>query len=210
MGGTFASGAIQDADVSGQPLDANGQPTSPQFRWKTIGMSVRSEVTSQGGTSISTAQSGNGCIEDSSGLASAMDPRLANSMFPSHLPWLMLQILLKATDRPLVVISDTGSQTMVHLQSVKLASDQTPISETRQDWYVDMTTGLPTRVDYVIPSSSGSDGTGTDQFTSWQKRATVLIPQLIQITQNGNSLSTVSLGAPSFNQGLAPSMFQLA
>jgi hypothetical protein len=210
MGGQAAFSAIQDAVVSAQTIDGSGQPTLPEMTWKTIGIAIRSEVTSQGGTAIATAQNGTGYVEDSSGLVSAMDSRMANSMFPSHLPGVMLLNLLNATDRTLAIVSDgISGQSVLHIQSVRLASDKTPISETQQDWYVDTATGLPIRVDYAIPASSGQDGAGTIQFVNWQKTSTVLVPQTIQMSQNGGSPSTVLLGVPSFNQGLTSSIFQL-
>jgi hypothetical protein len=208
MGGAPAFSAIQDATVSGQTVDGNGQPISPQITWESIGISIRSAVTSQSGTSISTAQNGVGYVESPSGTVSAMDSRTANSMFPPDMPGAMLLYLLNATNYTLTTISDSGP-TVIHFQSVELSSNLTPISETQQDWYVDTGTGLPTQVVYVIPSTSGPDQTGTIQFTSWQKTSTVLVPQTIQMSQNGGSPTTMILAMPSFNQGLSTSIFQL-
>lgn len=67
MGGAPAFSAIQDATVSGQTLDGNDQPTSPQITWESIGIAIRSAVTSQTGTSSYTAQKGIGYIENPSG-----------------------------------------------------------------------------------------------------------------------------------------------
>jgi hypothetical protein len=205
MGGQPAFAAIQDAVITAQAQDADGQPTSPQFTWKSIGVSLRTETTSPDGNTITTAQGGAGYLEDSSGAVSSMDQRLANSIFPHHLPGVILLYLLNAPDRSLSVISDTGAtQNLVHVQSVQILSDQTTVSETQQDWYIDMNTGLPTRVDYVIPGQSGSDATGTVQFTSWQKTATVLIPQVLQDVQG-----TILVGTPAFNQGLSTAILTL-
>jgi hypothetical protein len=194
--------------VSGQTVDGNGQPISPQTTWESIGIAIRSAVTSQSGTSIYTAQNGVGYIESPSGTVSAMDSRTANSMFPLDMPGMMLLYILNATNYTLAIVSDSGNS-VIHFQSVELSSNQTPISETQQDWYVDTGTGLPTQVVYVIPSTSGPDQTGTIQFTSWQKTSTILAPQTIQMSQNGGSPSTMILAMPLFNQGLSTSIFQM-
>jgi hypothetical protein len=90
-------------------------------------------------------------------------------------------------------------------------SDPTLTPVTQQDWYVDMNTGLPTRVDYYLPNITNSalDGTATILFTSWQKTPTILVPQTIQMLTNGTQVSTVTLGIPQFNQGLSATIFQL-
>jgi hypothetical protein len=210
MGGSATFNAIQDATVSGQAEDSNGQPISPLITWQSIGIAIRSQVTSSAGTTINAAQNGVGYIESPSGSVSAMDTRTANSMFPPDLPGVMLNYLLNAPNCSLAIISDSnGNPSVIHVQAVMLASDQTPITETQQDWYIDTTTGLPTQVIYVIPNASGPDGTGTFQFTSWQKTPTVLIPQTIQMSLNAGSPTAIVLAAPSFNQGLSTSIFQL-
>jgi hypothetical protein len=210
MGGPSNFSAVRDTVMTAQTLDRNGQSAAPQITWKTSGLSVRCETTFPSGTSIYTVQNGIGHAKDTSGSVSAMEPRMASSIFPPDLPGVVLLYLLNAADRTLTIVSDNGSNpSMIHIQSVKLASDQTPISETQQDWYVDTKTGLPTRVDYVIPNSSAPDGSGTIQFTSWQKTSTLLVPQTLQTSQNGSPPTTLVLGAPSFNQGLAASLFQL-
>jgi hypothetical protein len=139
-----------------------------------------------------------------------MDTRTANSMFPPDMPGIVLSYLLNASNCSLTIVNDNGANpTVVHIQAAMLGSNQTPISETQQDWYVDTTTGLPTQVNYVIPSTSGPDQSGTIQFTSWQKTPTVLVPQTIQMSQNGGSPNTMNLAIPSFNQGVSSSIFQL-
>jgi hypothetical protein len=209
MGGDPAFSAIQDVTVSAQAQDANGQAALPDMTWKSMGMSIRTEVTTEAGTSITTAENGAGFVEDVSGTVLASDTRLANSAFPHHLPGIVLHSLLSAPDRSLAIVSDTNDESIVHIRSVRVLSDQTVVPETQEDWYVDLNTGLPSRVDFVIPATSGSDVTGSVNFVSWQKTSTVLIPQTIQDVQNDAIQDTFVLGAPAFNQGLTDANFQL-
>jgi hypothetical protein len=203
MGGQPAFAAIQDAVVTAQIRGADGQPTT--FTWKSIGMSLRAEVAAPTGLTISTAQGGTGYLEDVSGAVTSMDGRLANSTFPHHLPGVALLFLLNAPDRNISVISDNpDNPNLVHVRSVQVLSDQSTVTETQQDWYIDLTTGLPVRMDYVIPAQSGEDTSGTVTFTSWQRSATVLVPQVLQDVQG-----TITVGVPQFNQGLSTAIFTL-
>ena len=198
MGGQPALAAVQDAVVTAQIQGAaDGQPGTTQFTWKSIGLALRTEATASSGNTISTSQGGIGYIEDATGTVSSMDQRLGHSIFPHHLPGIALLYLLNAPDRSLSIISDTSATpNLVHVLSVQVLSDQSTVYETQQDWYIDMSLGLPTRVDFVIPAPSGPDGTGSVQLISWQKTSTLLMPLTIEVTENGGTPSAISVGTP--------------
>jgi hypothetical protein len=211
MGGATAYSSIQDATVTGQTNAPDSLPTG-QITWQTIGVSIRSATTSQSATTVYAVQSGSGSVEDASGSVAPMDARQALTIFPYHLPGVVLLYLLNASDRSLSVIQDTGTTpNIVHVRSLKQMSDPTLTPVTQQDWYIDMSTGLPSRVDYYLPNVADptQDGTATILFTSWQKTPTVLMPQTLQIQNNGSPLNSVTLSAGQFNQGLSATIFQL-
>jgi len=212
MGGTSSFTSIQDTTVTGQASAGSPPNSVGQITWMTIGMSIRCATVPPTGNSIYTDQNGAGYVEDASGNVAPMDSRLALTLFPFHLPGAVLLNLLNAANETLSVVADTGSTpNIVHVRSLVQMSDPTLTPVTQQDWYVDMNTGLPTRVDYYLPNITNSalDGTATILFTSWQKTPTILVPQTIQMLTNGTQVSTVTLGIPQFNQGLSATIFQL-
>lgn len=205
MGGTTAFTTIQDATVT-------CQTSAGQITWQSIGMSIRYTSTSRSGNSIYTDQSGTGYVEDSSGNVSPMDPRLALTLFPFDIPGAVLNYLLNASNETLSVVQDAGANpSIVHVRSLIQMSDPSLTPVTQQDWYIDMSTGLPSRVDYYLPNAANPalDGTATILFTSWQKTPTVLIPQTYQLLNNSAAVNTVTLGTPVFNQGPPATIFQL-
>ena len=214
MGGSTAFNSIQDATVTGQVSATNATPSAPatQIMWQTIGMSIRCSTTSQSGTSLYTVQNSAGYVEDSSGNVSPMDSRLALTLYPFHLPGAVLNFLLNAPNESLSVIQDAGaSANIVHVRFLQQMSDPTLTPLTQQDWYIDTNLGLPNRVDYYLPNvtNPAQDGTATILFTSWQKSPTILMPQVMNTLQNGTSTSSITVGAPQFNQGLTASIFTL-
>jgi hypothetical protein len=213
MGGQPAFSAIQDATAIGQSQKStNGGGSSGQITWKTVAMAVRCETATSSGTSIYTVSNGVGYLEDTSGNVSPMNQRLALSTFPYVMPGIVLSYLLSTPSESLSVIQDQGARSsMIHIQAIMQLSDPSLASATKQDWYIDLNTGLPSRVDYslVDPAALSPDGTTTVLFNSWQKTSTILAPQTIQILQNGTAQSAVMLGAPVFNQGLQQGMFTL-
>lgn len=141
-----------------------------------------------------------------------MDARLALTLFPFDIPGAVLNYLLNAPNDTLTVVQDSGANpNIVHVRSLIQMSDPTLTPVTQQDWYIDMTTGLPSRVDYYLPNATNPalDGTATILFNSWQKTPTVLVPQTYQLLNNGTAVDSVALGVPVFNQGLTASIFQL-
>jgi hypothetical protein len=214
MGGTFSFGSIQDVTVSAKAYGPTSTSSAPagQITWTTIGTSIRSVTTSQSGNSAYTDKNGTGLVEDASGNVSPMDPRLALTLFPYHLPGVVLVNLLNATNESLSVVQDAGaSPTVIHVRFLQQLSDSSLIPLTQQDWYIDTKTGLPSRVDYYLPNAANPslDGIATVLYTSWQKTPTILMPQTLQNLNSGAALSTITVGAPQFNQGLSASIFQL-
>lgn len=214
MGGTYSFSSIKDARVTAQAYTPNSINTasSGQITWMTIGTSIRSVTTAQSGNSAYADQNGAGLVEDASGNVSPMDSRMALTLFPYHLPGVVLFNLLNASNESLSVVQDAGaSTTIVHVRFLQQLSNSSLIPLTQQDWYIDMTTGLPSRVDYYLPNTTSPslDGTATVLFTSWQKTPTILMPQTLQTLNNGTAQSTITVGVPQFNQGLSASIFLL-
>lgn len=211
MGGQASLGTIHDATFLGQSL---GPPTdsssAAQITLKSIGTGIRCETALVNTRTVYTSNNGTGYLEDPSGTVSPLDSRLALSIAPLHLPGVIFLYLLDAPDQSLSVVQDVDPS-IVHIRTMKQLSDPDLESATQQDWYINTKTGLPSRVDYVIPNAANSsqDSAASEVFTSWQKTAVALVPQSIQILQNGAVRQTVTFGAPAFNQGLSETIFTL-
>jgi hypothetical protein len=175
-------------------------------------MSLRTETTIKGATSISTVQNWQGLQEDASGVVTPMDSGLALTAFPFHLPGAVLLYLLNASDRSLQLISDTETDShLIHIQSESQAVDPTLTALTLQNWYFDSRTGLPSRVDYASPDPANPNRSGIASvvFLSWRKTPSTLVPQSIQLLQNGALVATVNVEPPQYNQGLTKAIFNL-
>jgi hypothetical protein len=180
MGGTTSFRSIKDATVTAQANPPNPLMNAPagQITWMTIGMSIRSATTTQSEKSVYTVQNGKGLVEDASGKVTPMDSRLALTLFPFHLPGAVLLNLLNTSNESMSVVQDAGASTnIVHVRFQEQMSDPSLAPVTQQDWYIDMRTGLPSRVDYYLPNITNPslDGTATILFTSWQKTPTILM-----------------------------------
>jgi hypothetical protein len=214
VGGATSFASIQDVAVTAQTYALRSPSSLPtgQVTWMTIGMSTRCATTARSGKSIFTVQNGTGSVEDASGDAYPMDSRLAQTISPYHLAGVALLNLLKASDESLAVVQDSGANTnVVHVRFQKHMSDPSLTPVTQQDWYIDMTTGLPARVDYYLQdiTNPSLDRTATVLFSSWQKTPSILMPQTLRTLNNGTAVNNLTLGTPQFNQVLSASIFQL-
>ena len=146
-------------------------------------------------------------------MVTPMDSSFAVTLFPYHLPGEVLLYLLSAADRSLRIVSDNGTDdNLIHVQTESQAVDSTLTAFTLQDWYFDPRTGLPSRVDYVLPgsASSNSNGTASIVFLSWQKTPASLVPQSIQLSvKRHNYRDRKSSGLLSTTFGLTTAIFQL-
>jgi len=212
MGGLAAWSQVTDATVKGQFQSPASSDTHERVTWKSRGMSIRYEYSSPDGKSVAVVDQGKGHRQDSTGNVTEMDHRVSLTLFPAHLPGVALLSLLNSPDRSLSVVPATGSESnTIHVRSEKQMAKPGFSRITRQDWYFDLTTGLPIRVEFYLPDLKNQrfDGTATVTYTRWQTASSIQIPQTMQILYDGVLQSTVSLGAPSFNQGLSVSDFQL-
>jgi len=212
MGGQAAFGAIQDVTVSGQSQSSDQSAPADQFVWKSIGMSVRHEYSMPDGTHTSSVSQGKGQSKDPSGKISTIDSRASLTIFPYHMPGSVLLSLLNSADRSLSLVSDpTDDGNLIHLRSVQQLPQPLLGPITRQDWYIDPASGLPVRVSFYLPDlkSQRLDGTATIVFTNWQTAASIQVPQSMQLFYDGVLQDTITLGSPTFNQGLSASVFRL-
>jgi hypothetical protein len=213
MGGQPTITAVNDATFIGQYQGSAGSASdSGQVTWKSIGVSVRCDTSSAAGSSTFTVQNGSGLVENTAGNVTPMDSRLALTLYPFHLPSVVLLYLLNDPNHSLAVIQDTGSTpNIVHIQAQTQMSNPALTPFTRQDWYIDTSLGLPTRVTYYLPNTTNPalDGTASVVFSSWQPTSSSYSPRDIQILNNGTQVSSVRFGVPQFNLGLQSAIFQL-
>jgi hypothetical protein len=212
MGGRSAIASIQDVTITGQSQSSDPNKPDDRLVWKSKGMSIRYENTTQDGHSIVVVHRRNGSRQDSSGKVNAMAHRVSITLFPSHLPGTVLLSLLNSPDCSLSVVDDPNSESnTTHIRSEKQMAQKGFTRLTRQDWYFDRSTGLPVRVEFYLPDMKNQqlDGTATVVYTEWQTVSSILIPRSLQLLYDGNLQSTVTLETPTFNQGIPASAFQL-
>ena len=213
MGGQPTITGVSDATFIGQYQgSATSASDSGQVTWKSIGVSVRCDTSSVTGGSTFTKQNGSGFVESTSGNVTPMDSRLALTLYPFHLPSVVLLYLVNDPNHSLAVVQDTGSTpNIVHIRTQVQMGNAALTSVTQQDWYIDTNLGLPTRVTYYLPNTTNPalDGTASIIFSSWQTTSSSYSPRDIQILNNGTQVSSVHFGAPQFNLGLQSAIFQL-
>ena len=178
LGGPTAFAAIQDSTVSGQSQPSDPSLPTDQFIWKSVGMAIRQEYAMSDGTHISAVIQGKGQSKDPSGQIAPIDGRASLTIFPYHLPGVVLLSLLNSANATLSLISDpTNDGNLIHVRSIRLLSHPLLSPLTRQDWLFDPVSGLPVRVSFCLPDlkSQRLDGTATVTFTGWQSASSVTV-----------------------------------
>jgi hypothetical protein len=82
---------------------------------------------------------------------------------------------------------------------------------TPQDWYFDLSSGLPLRVEFRIPANeNAADLTkGSYEFSDFRLANGILTPFQVSFSQDRLPLRVISFESVTFNVGVPPSVFDV-
>jgi hypothetical protein len=209
LGGVSAAAAIQDFSIQGtEEYAANPDPTPATFTWLNSGVEFSFTVQNANGTY--TALSGHGTpAQLKHGSWIPLPPYVARSVLALHNPVFVLYTELLNQNYSLqyvgAAVVDNKPAIQIHTAD---NSDATGQYVTRQEWYFDLTSFLPVRVEYKIPDERNVQGstTGSEEFSNYQSVSGLVVPY--QITIEVLHLQLIAnVTSVIFNSGLPPSIF---
>jgi hypothetical protein len=144
------------------------------------------------------------------GKVSRINYHVARGNFPYYLPGLLLS---RELANPNFTVKFVGSANIdgrqaiqIHLSdgSEKLASLVTP-----QEWYFDLSSGLPLRVEFRIPLNENAAAfiKGSYDFSDFRTVSGMLTPFQISFSQERLPLRIISFNSVTFNTAVSPSVF---
>jgi hypothetical protein len=211
MGGTAAAASVTDTIVTGTIAPASGSAVKGGgFTWKTSGSNFRYEV--QSGTSSLVLVSGqDGAAVTRNGTSSALSPHMAQASPPLHLPGLILARVLDSKDYTVILVGK-DEVNGVAATKIRISLDTDLISSlvTPQDWYFDMATGLPLRVENRLPDQRHPENyaTAAEEFSDFRIVSGLLAPFRIKTYEEGKFLAEAAIAAVVFNSGVALTEFR--
>lgn len=212
MGGAAVAG-IQDctAQASVQPTpDAHSSPYT--ITYKNSGDKFRYESARDGITTLTASDGHQYSRQVGTGKVERLLGHLLFAEFPKHLvAWVLYQRLQNQNYSLYYAGTATVNGRGVVRVSTRRESDSDWASLTAQVWSFDATTGLPVRVDWVIPLAQNADETvnATLEFSNYQQISGVLVPFQIITTVGGIKIDTTTLTGATLNSGISSTQFQL-
>lgn len=210
MGGRTAIGQIRDCVAQGTVQAAEGSSlTSGGFVWKNAGAEFRYENPGSAGAQVTVSGHGrpasveNGELQRLSGNATA-------AHIPSHL---IAAVLFKELANPTYLITVDGLGTVGERQVIRVRTvwelNDATASVSPQVWFLDVSTGLPLRVEYRIPEISDALNylTGAIEFSDFRNVSGVVVPFRITTYTEGDWESTITINSIALNTGISPLEF---
>jgi hypothetical protein len=221
MGGTTAIGAIKTVAASGSvstvpSSDTTSTTDTQSTKPFTMSLSIngsffefRRESGSPGNTSIFASGHGSPGYQNHGTKARPLSQHVTIAALPYDLPAILLFAELSDPNFSLRFIPTSGTD----LAHVEITNESTPFLKKllRQDWYFDPATGLPTRVDYLVPSTLDAFTTipATCTYGTFARTEGVLFPSSILASEDGKQIAQVIISTVTTNSSLAESMFDL-
>lgn len=209
MGGTVAVAAIQDTSVQGtiQDQGSSGSPTQ-SFTWMSSGGQFRTQVATATDTRIYVSGYGSP-VDQEDGVNTAIPFFVAQANLPYEVPAL---VLLNEVNNPNYTLSYVGTTTIngnpaIHVHACD-DTDYTSYLVTPQEWYFDASTGLPVRVEYLLPQNTTPQNSWSlsIDFANYTATGGILVPY--QLTMNaGPVVEIATVNSVAFNSGLSASLF---
>jgi len=209
MGATNSTSVILDCAVTGASESDSNPEVQKNFTWTIAGDEFRFEVSSANGTDLFV--SGHGTPANvSNGKVSAINYHVARANLPYYLPGLLLSRELANSNFTVKYVGTAragGRQAVqVHLSdgSDKIASLVTP-----QEWYFDVSSGLPLRVEFHIPTNAnaGDLTKGRFDFSDFRSVGGILTPFQISFSEEPLPHRVIRFNSVRFNVGVSPSVF---
>jgi hypothetical protein len=209
MGATNSASTIHDCVLTGTS-DSDSNPDLRKNLTQTIaGEEFRFEMNSAKGSGFFV--SGHGTPANSfNGKTTRINYHVARANLPFYLPGLLLSRELSNSNYSVkyVGVSTVGGRraAQIHLSD---GSDRVAVLVTPQEWYFDLSSGLPLSVEFHIPTNeNAADITkGTYDFSDFRLVNGMLTPFQISFSQEHLPVRTISLNSVTFNAGVSPSIF---
>jgi len=206
LGGMAPVTSIKDSIVIGASAPAPGSSTKPTtFVWKDAGGEFREEVEEGANTRVFVSGHGQPAAINN-GTAHTIPPLVALANQPFHLPSVVLATEL--SDSRYSIKSDgPGTVENVPAIRVKIALDTDGVTAmlTQQEWYFDVTSGLPLRVDFLEPDTKRPDPQSDKaafEFGDFRYSGGILVPFSITAFESGQASAIITIAKINFNQGL--------
>jgi outer membrane lipoprotein-sorting protein len=209
MGAENGASTIQDCVVTGISESDFSSDLRKEFTWTMAGDEFRFEVNGAKGKDLFV--SGHGTPTNSHNeKVSRINYHMARANLPYYLPGLLLS---RELANPSFSVKYVGASSVggyrvvqVHLSdgSDKIASLVTP-----QDWYFDLNSGMPLRVEFRIPSNDNAAdfAVGTFDFSDFRMERGMLMPFQISFSQEELPVRLIIFSSVTFNVGVSPSIF---
>jgi hypothetical protein len=209
MGAANSESVIQDCVLIGTNDSDSEKEPHKDFTWTIAGNEFRYDVTSAKGSGYFV--SGHGKPANvSNGKVTAIREYVARASLPYYLPGLLLSRELASSNYSISYVgtaSVNGRQAVqVHLSD---GSDKIAALVTPQDWYFDLSTGIPLRVEFRIPPNENPKDfvIGTFDFSGFQTVSGMRIPFKISFFQEKHPLKRLRFKSVAFNVGVSASIF---
>jgi hypothetical protein len=206
MGGTDRVRSITSWTVTGtQSLPSTGK-TGPA-RWEFAGDEIRQDVVMDGQSSTLTSGHGRPAIQNPGGIH-AVHLHVLHAMF--H-PGLITKDLQRALDDPhysleYLGLDESGAQTMVRTTSHAAVVD---LFVTPRVWYIDNSTGLPTKMTYRMPDANNpaNYGRATAILGNYQTINGMLIPLSVGTYMGNKQLESIQIDNVAIDASISDSDF---
>lgn len=212
LGGQAAIGQIQDVTVSGNYLNSDTGTAQESFSWKSKGLDFRRDNNGADGQDGLIIYQHNGTRLLSTGNTEQLNTRTSVTLFPFENPGGVLLEILNNPAISIQLLPDLGTVAgPLHLRTKRNDVKPGYSSVTQQDWYIDPASGLPVRVDFVLPDARepDRDGIGSIAYDTWQVGAGVQFPLLMRYFRERSQEATVAVNSILVNQGLNAATFLL-
>jgi hypothetical protein len=207
LGGRSSLEGVRDSIVSGKiEAGSNGPFRDGAFVWRNSGNSFLYENPGRDGKSLYAFNAANRTS------STAIPPHVRATLFPPHLPGLVLANRLNDSRYTFRFIGTTAlSGRTVSVIELFRGNDELTRNLTRQVWRIDTSTHLPTSVEYSV--SSGNDASaitiGSFVFGDYSKVSGIVLPFEIVIHLRGERVSTARVESAHINTGITPSEFDV-
>jgi hypothetical protein len=191
MGGAASWAQIGDTQMTGvcsvPDSEIGGPQTNSSVRWATEGKEFRYETDTQNNGPVYLSGHGNPNIAYASGIQS-LSFEYGLRRRPFHLPGLLVAKALSRDATNSLVVLGTDSIDGIkalHIRSVEYQGPTT-LQASQQDWWIDIGSGLPVQVTYLLPTEDNSHYLHlTASYGGWTQLGNVLVPLQLSTTFEG-------------------------
>lgn len=210
MGGRDAIDQVADCVANGHSETFQGSGlVDGKFVWKNAGNEFRYENSGASGTHVLVSGHGN-AIQIRAGASKPVHGHVTLALFPLHLPGVVLlheladvrytiKLVQNATDDPQIAHVHTSRNTNAVTAAV-----------TPQEWFFDVHTGLPIRVEYRLPEETDATRTSPASvgFRDYRPEHGMMLPHLLDSFVDGQTQATAHITSFSFDTGLDATEFE--